>query len=516
MLLVVGVGFALVGWLLDRQLTTQYGQRALAVARTVAADPDIAAAIATGDPHHVVQRRAARVRDATDALFVVVTDRRGIRLAHPNPAEVGRHVSTDPSAALAGHDVVNVQRGTLGVSARGKVPVWDAHHRVVGEVSVGFAAQDIRSNVLRVLADASLFAAGALLLGVAGSALLARRLKSQTLGLEPHELAELVQEHEAVLHGIGEGVLATDADGRITVCNDEAARLLATRPEPGVPAAELDLPIRIRAALTGTSEAERMMAVAGDRVLVVTRRQVRRDAHDLGTVLTLRDRTDVETLTRELDAVRSLSGALRAQRHEFANRLHTLAGLLQTDHHAEAVEYLHALHDAPAAVGPAPDAVRDPYLQAFLAAKTAEAAESDVRLEIADTSWVPGRVAAPVEVTTVVGNLVDNAVRASRLGTRGPAYVEVTLLADGDTLHVSVADSGDGVPPELRERIFTDGFTTRLTVGHGLGLALTRQAARSRGGDATLADPGGADHGAVFVAQMPGVLAERADAVGRF
>ncbi|MGA8118014.1 MAG: sensor histidine kinase [Actinocatenispora sp.] len=511
--LVVGVGFALVGWLLDQQLTDRYEQQALAVARSVAADPDIAEGIAAGDPRQVVRNRAARVRQHTHALFVVVTDNAGIRLSHPHPAEIGRHVSTDPSRALAGHEVVNVQRGTLGLSARGKVPVYDANHDIVGEVSVGFAARDIRANVLRVLGDAGLFAAGSLLLGVAGSALLARRLKTQTLGLEPHELAELVQEREAVLHGVGEGVLAVGRDGVVSVCNDEAARLLGIDCPAGTLAADLDLPIRLRAALSGQTTSDRMMAVAGDRVLVVTRRQVRRDSHDLGTVLTLRDRTDLETLTRELDAVRSLSQALRAQRHEFANRLHTLAGLLQTDHHAEAVEYLHALSgSSPAGAGPVPAAVHDPYLQSFLAGKTAEATESDVRLEVADTSWVPRTVSAPVEVTTVVGNLVDNAVRAARLGTRQPARVEITLLAEGDTLHVSVADSGDGVPAELRASIFADGVTTRLTAGHGLGLALARQAARSQGGDVELVDPGDAGHGAVFVAQLPGVLSTGEDA----
>ncbi len=503
--LVVGVGFTLVGWLLDQQLTDRYEQQALTVARTVAADPTVAAATAAGD-QRVVQARAERVRSATHALFVVVTDRNGIRLAHPNPAEIGQHVSTDPSQALSGHEVVNVQRGTLGLSARGKVPV-EQGNRIVGEVSVGFAVSDIRASVLQVLGDAALFAVGALLLGVAGSALLARRLKTQTLGLEPHELSELVQEREAVLHGIGEGVLAVDDDGRVSVYNDEAARLLDLHVPPGTPVAEVELPIRLRAALNGQTDAERLMAVAGERVLLVTRRQVRRDNRDLGTVLTLRDRTDLETLTRELDTVRSLSGALRAQRHEFANRLHTLSGLLQTDHHAEAVEYLHALTQrSPTEVGPVPDAIDDPYLQAFLAAKTAEAAESDVILEVADTSWLRGRVVAPVEVTTVLGNLIDNAVRAARLGARMPGRVEVTILADADTLHLSVADSGDGIPTEARQRIFVDGFTTRLSAGHGLGLALARQAARSLGGDTDLADAGGEDRGAVFVAHLPGAL----------
>ena len=507
--LVVGIGFGLVGWLLNGDLSDQFGQRALAVARTVAADVELADAVADDDPQHIAQVRAERARLATKALFVVITDRDGIRLAHPNPAMIGEQVSTDPKEALAGNEVVNVERGTLGLSARGKVPLRDHTGTVVGEVSVGFDAQDINSQLLRLLGIAGVFAGGALLLGAAGSGLLTRLLKRRTLGLEPHELSELVQEREAVLHGIGEGVLAVDSDGRVTVCNDEAARLLGIEIEPGKSVVDLNLPPRLCNALLDNERLDNLIAVAADRVLVANHRQVRRDGRDLGGVLTLRDRTDLETLTRELDSVRALTDALRAQRHEFANRLHTLSGLLQTNHQQEAVEYLQALSTGPITrLGPGGEAVKDPYLQAFLSAKTAAADEKGVALEVGEASWVPGRVVAPVEVTTVVGNLVDNALEAARLGTRRPAVVDIDLLAEGTTLHVSVGDTGDGIPDGLRDAIFAEGVSTRDGDGRGLGLALTRQAARGLGGDVRLVDAGGAEHGAVFLASLPEVLVE--------
>jgi two-component system CitB family sensor kinase len=509
LVLVVGVGFALVGWLLDTALVHQYGQRALAVARSVAADDELGEAVERDDPGHVVQAKAERARLATGALFVVVTDEYGMRLAHPNPYELGRRVSTDPSGPLSGREVVNVERGTLGLSARGKVPLRDRADRIVGEVSVGFDAEEIDASLLQLLGIAAGFVGGALLLGVAGSTLLTRLLKRRTLGLEPHELAELMREREAVLHGIGEGVLAVDPSGRVSMCNREAARLLGVEIAHGTHLDELDLPPRLRAALAGEGTVDNLIAVAGDRVLVANQRPVRRDGTDLGRVLTLRDRTDLETLTRELDSVRGLTDALRAQRHEFANRLHTLSGLLQTDHPQEAVEYLQALSASPiAGLGTGSSGVRDPYLQAFLSAKTAGAQEKAVTLELGETSWVPGKVVAPVEVTTVLGNLVDNALEAARLGSRRPARVEVDLLADGTTLHVSVADTGDGVPNRLRDAVFAEGVSTRDGESRGLGLALARQAARSLGGDVKLTNPGGGDcgHGAVFVAELPEVL----------
>jgi two-component system, CitB family, sensor kinase len=504
LLLVVGLGFGLIGRLFDDQLTEQYGFRALAVAHTLAADPVIAGAASADDPGHVLPGRAEAARVASDALFVVITDRRGYRLAHPDPRRLHEPVSTDPSAVLAGRDTINVERGTLGLSARGKTPLRDATGAIVGEVSVGFEATEIRGYVLSQLAVAALLAGAALLLGLGGSALLARRLKRLTLGLEPHELAELVREREAVLHGIGEGVLAVDAAGTVTVCNSEAARLLGVHPEEGDRAAELDLPPSLREAVAGRGPAGDLITVAGDRVLVANYRRVRRDGRDLGGVLTLRDRTDLENITRELDSVRTLSTALRAQRHEFANRLHVLSGLLQNGHRHEALEFLHAVTDP---VPLADVAVDDPYLQAFVAAKTAEAAEKDVRLTLAETSWVGARVCAPVEVTTVLGILVDNALEAARLGARRPAWVELALLEDGGTLHVSVVDSGDGVPEGLGERIFASGVSTREGEGRGLGLALARQAARRLGGELRLVRGAAEGHGAVVEARLPSALA---------
>lgn len=508
---VAGIGFVLAASLLESDLVAQYGQRALGVARAVASDPDLGDAVARDDPD--VRGHAERARLATGALFVVVTDERGIRLAHPNPAAIGKPVSTDPWAALAGREVVNLQRGSLGMSARGKVPLRDRAGRIVGEVSVGFDAGEIDAARLRMLGNAAVFTGGALLLGVVGSMLLTRLLKRRTLGLEPHELTELVQEHEAVLHAVGEGVLAVDADKRVSVCNTEAGRLLGTSVRPGTPVADLRLPARLRALLADRRPAGNLLAVAGERVLVANHRPVTRNGRNLGSVLSLRDRTDLETLTRELDSVRKLTDALRAQRHEFTNRLHTLSGLLQTGHHQEAVEYLQALHSS-APLDVHADAVADPYLRAFLAAKTASAQEKGVSLRVGETSWVPSRVVTPVEVTTVLGNLVDNALEAARLGARRPAAVEVDLLADGAALHMSVVDTGDGVPESLGESVFGDGVSTREEEGRGMGLVLARQAARSLGGDVSLADAGGDEHGAVFVAWLPEVLAGRGGVSG--
>jgi two-component system CitB family sensor kinase len=259
------------------------------------------------------------------------------------------------------------------------------------------------------------------------------------------------------------------------------------------------------------------LVTVGDRALVVSARPVSRDGRELGTVLVVRDRTDIESLTRQLDAVQLMSTVLRAQRHEFANRLHLLNGLLHSGHAEEASRYLEELLGSGPLCSALPgiDAIRDTYLQALLAAKAAGVREAGVTLRIGPNTWAPGQLVFPVDVTTVLGNLLDNAIEAARIGSSAVKVVEVELLQDKSTLHISVADSGDGVAPDLTDEIFVEGTSTKphsdLPGGRGLGLTLSRQIARALGGDIRLSSPGNPEVelcGAEFIARLPGVMAE--------
>ncbi|WP_255485828.1 sensor histidine kinase [Mycobacteroides sp. LB1] len=529
--LALGVAFAVLAVVGDRRLSAEYGQRAMAIARTVAAMPEVRARVteyaqgtltsgsvltdelSDGQLQHI----ASAVQKRSDALFVVITDEHGIRLAHPTEDRLGYPVSTDPSAALAGRDVVVEEAGTLGDSVRAKVPVRQpGTSAVVGEVSVGVSTTAVRDRLFLDLRVAGWIVGAAFLFGIAGSVLLARRWRRLTLGLEPAELTELVREQAAVLHGIGEGVLAIDVEGRTTVVNDEAARLLGLDDATGRQVGDIGLTPRVLSVLHEMSAAP-VLATVGDRVVVVTARAVTRAGRALGAVLTVRDRTDVELLTRQLDAVQSMSTVLRAQRHEFANRLHLLSGLVHGDRTQEAAHYLdELLGTGPlGAALPEIETLGDPYLQAFVAAKMANAREAGVTLTLGDNTWVSGTLVQPVDVTTVLGNLIDNAIDAARTGSDSQRRVEVGVVQDGTTLHITVADSGDGVAESMADGLFVEGVSTKddggAPGGRGVGLALTRQIARGLGGDVWLATASAAGPGlpgAEFIARIPSVMAE--------
>ena len=187
--------------------------------------PDVPADLATGDPSSRLPAPAERLRRNFGAAYVVIIDTRGKRYSHPNPTLIGKIVE-EPVIALRGQVHPGVDNGSLGRSANVKVPVFDAAGTPIGEVSVGILETQIGQRLTAQVAPVLLYMLFALGLGVVASLVLTRTLKRVTFGLEPSEIVALVQEHEAMLHGVREGVVAMDADNRINVLNREARRLL--------------------------------------------------------------------------------------------------------------------------------------------------------------------------------------------------------------------------------------------------------------------------------------------------
>ena len=494
---------ALVGVQQSRaQLTRQEGAKVLALADSVAALPEVRAAFDDPQPSAVLQPLAEAVRRASGVTFVVVAGRDQVRYSHPDPAQIGRRLSTDGADALAGRRVVTTEQGTLGRSVRAKVPVRSANGDVLGIVSVGSLEERVSEQWRGSIPHLALYLLLALAVGAFGSLLLARRLKRQTFGLEPTEIGQLLEHREATLHGIREGLLVIDGTGRVTLANDEAVHLLRIPDDStGRLVAEIDLSPRLRDVMTGTSGGEDQIVLRAGRVLVLNRKPIAVRGRGIGAVVTLRDRTELEHLTSELGGARSVTDALRAQAHEFSNRMHTVAGLLELGEHREALTFIERVTAVREELfARLTEQVREPAVAAVLLAKTASAAEHGIELRLAADTALPRDTGAdPEALVTIVGNLVDNAVEA--LGA-DPGWVEVRLVAMRDGVQIEVRDSGPGIAPELADEVFRHGFTTKIAESagsRGLGLALTRQACVTRGGWVDVQNQGGA----VFTAFLP-------------
>src|SRR6476469_5862717 len=482
--LVVGAGLVGAYGQAQRAGDEQAMARALAVARTVAATPSVVTAVEGPGPS-------------------------AIRYTHPDPGQIGRTFIGHTEEALAGGVVEEDYTGTLGPSSRVVVPVTDAG-KVVAMVAVGIHKSAIGERVraqLPVLLLAGLVAA---LLSGLGTGLVSRRIRRQTHGLGEQQLREMYEYYDAVLHAVTEGLVITDLDGHLRLANDEATRLLALPADAvGRPVAELGLTPALTAALTDDAAHEDELHVTSARVLVLNRGPARWKGRLLGHVATLRDRTDLEALTGELDSARGLTEALRSQAHESANRLHTIVSLIELRHTDRALDFAtDELQVSQVLTDRVVGSVDEPALTVVLLGKAAEAHERGIAFEIEPGSRWPQGVAPTRDVVTIVGNLIDNALDAvagdhGRPGASRPErHVRFDARVEGAYAVLQVSDDGPGLPPGAVEDAFRRGWSTKAqgSAGRrGIGLALVAQTVERLGGDLEVTGP----PGATFTVRLP-------------
>nr|WP_245607182.1 sensor histidine kinase [Pseudonocardia spinosispora] len=479
--------------------------RALAVARTIADTPSVLTDVTGPNPTALLQPFAERVRGDAGVDFVTIMNLDGIRFTHPNPELIGEEFIGNTAAARAGGVVTETYTGSLGPSIRAVVPVFDAGHRVTAMVAVGITVNTISADLAGRLVSLIVAAAAMLLVGGVGSFLISRRLSRQTQGLAPAELSRVFASYEATLHAVREGLVLVDADSRVVLCNDGARDLLGLTESPvGALVSDLGLAAPLAEALAAGEARLDEIHVTDTRVVVLNSATVRSDGVD-GNVVTLRDHTDLQLLSGELDTTRGLAESLHAQAHESANRLHTVVSLVEMGRTQEAVEFATAeLTLAQQLTDRVVGAVAEPVLAALLLGKAAEASERGVELVFTDdTALDDTRGIEPRALVTILGNLIDNAMDAAIEGLAdGRPKVIVTVRVDGTELLLRVADTGRGVPEEARAEVFRRGFSTKPhdgPAGRGLGLALVGQAVRSNRGTIEL----DRDHGAVFTVRLP-------------
>lgn len=514
----------------------QTRERMLSVATAMADSPFVVSAAASANPSAVLQPYAAVVMGNAGVDFVTMMNPGGVRWTHPDPAQIGRRYSGSIAQARAGLPYVETTAGTLGPSVRAIVPIKDPSGAVVGMVATGVTVSNVEILVAARLPAVLALAAALLAAGSLASWLLGRYLKRVTLGWGPEELGQLFTYYESVLHSVREGLALVGPAGSLVLYNDHAALLLgigtppAGRPGAGAvsggrsstagtrhgrararsaaPAStsldELALPESLLELLRSGRTATDEVHLAGDRLLVVSQRPARAQGGSTaaGTVVTLRDHTELTHLAGRLSSTQTLVEALRSQTHEHANRLHAIISLIELGKPGEALEFAAADHVGTVQLGAEHVGTLDePYLAALLLGKQAQADERGVALEISGTGTLPPDTLDARELVTLLGNLVDNALDAAAGHTDSPTVWVDLLVADG-ALTVTVADNGPGLPTtdlDVLGRIGTTGKDSVAPGGRGYGIALIRRAAAALGGTIT----GENDGGAVMTAVVP-------------
>lgn len=506
-LLVVAVVLIAVAAVSVAQSTKEFrdvrGQRLIAVAENLASTPIVRDRYSDPFAARLLAPDVDRAVALSGADLAELVDPAGVVRVSSDPSRVGQQANFGPSRVGEGR----AWFGDFDAAGRhalvGQVPILSTDGRVLSVVSVS----EPYPSVWQLLSGAGerllVYLGLGAVLGLAASWLLSRRIKRHTRGLEVAEIAGLAEHREALLHSIREGVIGVNTDGVITVVNDSAQDLLGIGPDAvnrRVREAGID-PVVADFLLSGENGHD-VVIVTPTRVLALNRRAATSQGQRIGTVTTMRDSTELASMQGQLSSHKSVTDTLRAQTHEFANQLHTISGLVQLGEYESVRDLVGALTRRRAEISDSvTQHISDSAVAALLIAKTTLAAESGVSLLLTDDSCLaPLSPALATDVITVLGNLIDNAVDVSEGTTAARVTVGVT---DADGLTITVADSGPGVPPAQRSRIFSRGVTSKPDVpgGRGIGLALVRLITAQYGGTAEVHDARGG--GALFVARLP-------------
>lgn len=495
------------------------GLRMHAVAAAIAANPQVLAAADSPNPSADLQPFALRVMADAKADFITIMAPDRTRWTHPNRDELGKPYIGTIEPALRGEPFTEVTAGTLGPSVRTIVPVKDAAGNVRALVAAGVTVRTVDVALSGRLAAFAVVAAAMLIGGSVAAWALGRYLRRVTRGWGPEQLAQLFAYYESVLHSVREGVLLIDTKGRAVMYNDQAAELLGlpqseADPSPGKAPRLADLPLEgsLRALFESGRTAHDEIHLTGSRILVVNQAPAvgppeRRGAGRqrpavFGHVATIRDRTEIEALGSELETMRTLSDAMRAQTHEHANRLHTIVSLMELGRPEDALEF--ATKDLQLSQQLTDDilgAVDEPVLSALLMGKAAEAHERGIELDVQTSGTPRFDGLAAQDLVTILGNLLDNAMDAAA-DAPPPRRVWATIGGTDTNLEFVVRDSGRGIDPASIDDVLQYGYSTKASgaSGRGVGLALVRQAVSRLGGTMTISNPGGAQFDVVLPA----------------
>ncbi|MEH0447810.1 MULTISPECIES: SpoIIE family protein phosphatase [unclassified Streptomyces] len=283
----------------ERHTNAEARRRSIAVAQTFSHSPGVLAALRAPDPSKILQPLTESGRKSAGVDFIVVMDTKGIRYTHPLPDRIGKRFVGEIEPALAGKVYTESVHGPLGHEVQATVPILNPRGQVVALVSAGLKVKNVTGLVERQIPIILTAGAVALAAATAATVLVSRRLRRQTHSLAPNEMTRMYEHHDAVLHSVREGVLIVNDEGRLLLANDEAERLLELPPEAeGQFVSQMSsLEPEILSLLSSGREASDEVHLAGPRLLVVNQRSTGCGAGPRGTVVTLRDSTELQAVS---------------------------------------------------------------------------------------------------------------------------------------------------------------------------------------------------------------------------
>ncbi|WP_335694340.1 sensor histidine kinase [Neobacillus drentensis] len=495
--------------IMESNLKHEKGTKALSVAQSISNMPEIQKAFSSKNPAAIIQPIAEKIRKQVGAEFIVIGNRQEIRYSHPDPNRLGQKmVGGDNERVFKGESVISESIGTLGPSLRGKAPIF-SDGKVIGVVSVGYLQTDIEKEVAKIRRKIFITTMIILLGGLLAALLISLNIKRAIFGLEPKEIAWMYQEKHAILESIHEGIIAIDTNGRITVVNETAHKILNVPSNVLLRGKKIEDVIEntylYEVVRTGLAEYDREFTIFGEIFLVNRIPIFNKKDEVIGAVASFRNKSELSNLIQELSHVKAYAEGLRAQTHEYSNRLYTLLGLIQLGSYKEAIDFISREVDvAQGFISFLMKEIPDPIIAGFILGKVSLASELKIYLTIErDSSFrdLPEEISRDTLVT-IIGNLVNNAFDAVRENGKVEKRVSLFLTDLGKDLIIEIEDNGKGINNSISEQIFQNGFSTKNRQSNsGIGLSLVKEAIAGLGGYITFSSNEG--EGTIFTVVIP-------------
>ncbi|MBQ8589885.1 MAG: Spo0B domain-containing protein [Firmicutes bacterium] len=430
------------------------------VAEAIARSPILAGEIHGGNNASAMQMEYLdSLRDTLEDIDVIsVVSKERVRIYHSNHDLIGtEYDGTIPVFETTGGGYYAVdETGPSGVQRRAYAAVYDETGRYQGFVMAIMLRKSIYEETVQTYFIYALITVAAVLMELLLSAELSGKIRNSLLGYEPDVFTAMYKIRNHILESLDEGIRAKDRNGEVQFTNTAAEKMLASE--------EADLMI--------------------DRV------PIREDGEIIGSVEILRDRAEYTKLMEDLAGTRHLVDSMRANNHDFTNKLHVILGLIQMEMYNEASEYIQNITMVQRSViSNIMNTVQEPSLAALLIGKTARASELNIRFVLREGCCYSAQdMELPKEtLVTIIGNLLDNAFEAmnERKGYDIQNELMFGIYSRPGAVLITVDDTGNGITPSVMEHIFEQGFSTKGD-GRGTGLYQVKTLTEGLGGQVTV------------------------------
>ncbi len=463
-------------------------QRLLTTARTLAEIPAVAEGLEHSADPALINPVVQKFRIVNDVTYIVALDMDRIRLSDPLEQRIGTvYEGREIEPAFAENSFTEKVRGDLGTAIRAYVPVMNKDHIQVGVIMVGHLLPSMWELLMNQKENLSVTFSLSLLFGIFGSYQLANHIKRQMFNLEPQEIARILEERTATFHAMHEGVIAIDNHERITIFNDKAKQIFRVNGDVlGRPIRDVIPDTRLPEILELQQSISNQELRFGNTLLWSNRFLIKVNQKTVGALAIFQDRTEVARMAEELTGVKEFVDALRVQNHEYMNKLHTIAGLLQLDQKEKALEYLFEVSGEQEELATfLTNSITDKSVSGLLLSKIRRGKELGIDVQL-DRNSNLDRFPPLMDhhhFVLILGNLIENAFDAFNGIERKQKTIYVSMEQDDEICSILVEDNGAGMSEETYHRMLEKGYSTKETNHSGVGLHLINEMVKKHNGD---------------------------------